>query len=364
MPTGDNLAVSEEPVYDSCMDDLNSILAATPEPDPFLDDRQPTVPDAAGVSAVPAIKDDQEEARKRTSEVFRAMLSQPASAYSDSWVAQPATSVEPEERPEDRVLSATSAHPSTTPHEEPDSTDDLDPDDSGSMRSAWVQLVLASYASAVTLALVWVLWSGRSIQTPEADAADDSSQATVPLPEPRPLRRTVAPPLPSANTTSIGKPIRLGDLDVTPVGISSGLVRLIRTIHPDEVREPKEPSLILRLQFKNLAHDHPFAPLDREFVREPSARIDDSYIEAPDGTRIPLFPLAADSEWSIAGQDFSPIAPGQAMETTLVSAAIDPAALADRLTWRVRLRTGLYSTTVLGVTFTKSQITKNPGELH
>ena len=62
--------------------------------------------------------------------------------------------------------------------------------------------------------------------------------------------------------------MRMGELEVTP--LRSGhrrwlwCARSTQRLHG----EKNAASLVLRLKFKNLSEDHPFAPLERRFLRE------------------------------------------------------------------------------------------------
>ncbi len=49
-----------------------------------------------------------------------------------------------------------------------------DDESAGDGRGIWMQLLLLSYSSAVTLGLGWVLWSGRAIHPAEERGRDDA----------------------------------------------------------------------------------------------------------------------------------------------------------------------------------------------
>ena len=75
-----------------------------------------------------------------------------------------------------------------------------------------------------------------------------------------------------------------------------------------------------------------------------------------------MYPLAIESEWSILGQEFRDLRPGQEFETLLVSAP-DSALRADGpMTWRVRLRTGINRTDDLGVRFQPADVKVEPSK--
>jgi hypothetical protein len=95
-------------------------------------------------------------------------------------------------------------------------------------------------------------------------------------------------------------------------------------------------------------------------VREREFRTFDPYIANSSGPSIRLFPLALNSEWSILGQKFPILRPGETVETFIASepGAVDH--LADAMTWRVRLWTGVYRNDMLGVPFTRDQVRRVP----
>lgn len=224
----------------------------------------------------------------------------------------------------------------------------------------WAVVVLASYASAVTLACLWLALGGRGRWrddlVPETIPADsrpdlgrraDRSQGVQP-----------ATPIPADRLTRLGQPIRTGTLEFTPLGVAVGGVTLEN--YPiggrRRVRAGGDDALWLRARFRNLSPDLIFAPLDEAFVREPDRGLPDSFIEAGNQERIYMYPLAVESEWSIVGQAFPLLRPGEVAETVVVSAtgAIDRAA--GEMTWRLRLRTGQDRTEEVGVRFDAGQI--------
>ena len=71
-----------------------------------------------------------------------------------------------------------------------------------------------------------------------------------------------------------------------------------------------------------------------------------------------MFRLAIESEWSIEGQVFPSLKPGETAETILVSEPVAMADLHGTMTWHVKLRTGPYRTDVLGVQFSVEDVIK------
>ena len=105
---------------------------------------------------------------------------------------------------------------------------------------------------------------------------------------------------------------------------------------------------MLRLRLTNVSHDQSFAPLERALCesRAPHRSVVD---RTKEGKLIGLFPLAVDSEWSIAGQEFPVLKPGESTETLIASEHGAADRLTSDMTWRVRLRIGPYKTDMIGV---------------
>ncbi len=106
------------------------------------------------------------------------------------------------------------------------------------------------------------------------------------------------------------------------------------------------------MRLKNVSNDLVLAPFDEAFVRDRLHADPDSSIETKGGgAAIAMFPLAVESEWSIVGQPFRELKPGETLETIVVSEPESTAKLAPEMIWRIRLRTDLNHTEDLGVRF-------------
>jgi hypothetical protein len=175
------------------------------------------------------------------------------------------------------------------------------------------------------------------------------------LPDPQkggPIRPEAAAPLPSRNMATLGKAVRVGDLEVTPRIITRRPVSLVRLDGTRRGTRRVQGALVLRLEFMNLSPDRSFSPIDLAFVRDSSLADDQSFIETSDGRRISMYRLATESEWSIWEQTFPRLNPGESAETIVVSVPVERKDLTGTLTWHVKLRTSTYQTDVLGVRFT------------
>jgi hypothetical protein len=215
----------------------------------------------------------------------------------------------------------------------------------------WPMVVLASYASAVTLALIW--W----VVVPRLRGRSDVDNFSAPTPVAVGTRRAdrsrevePPPPIPADRITVLGKPLVVGSLEVTPLDVSRTDVKLRRATLSGK-REEKEGgsgAMALRLRLRNTSSDAVFAPLDEAFIRDRDDGLSESFVDLDGGCRVYLYPLPVDSEWSIAGQDFPDLKPGEAKVTRVVTAADFPST-ASETTWRIELRTGLKDSAVVGI---------------
>lgn len=223
---------------------------------------------------------------------------------------------------------------------------------------SWSLLLVASYASAVTLSLIWILWTGRALShrrptsnsSTEAPAHDSDKGSRLRPALPRPAR------LPAQNLTTVETSIRLGELELVPVSISRRGIELERLDGFDGETRQIEDVLVLSVRLTNRAADLTFAPLEPAFVRSSGSADDDSFIETATGKRIPMYQLAPESEWSIHDQRFPVLKPGEAGETILVSEPVQMNDLTGPLIWHIKIRTGTYRTDVLGVQFTRENV--------
>ncbi len=211
-------------------------------------------------------------------------------------------------------------------------------------------ILLTSYASALTLALVWLIWTGRVWQSPSGPPTipTDSLEAVESGAFLQNLSR-----LPIDRRTGIGEPLRLGDLEITPLSVESREETLVSL--DGKQSKAEAGTLTLRLRLRNLSDDQEFEPLGPGFVRAPDRGLPETVLVAGDEAIFP-YPLAMQSERSIVGQDFDPLPPGSEREQIIVSApgAVDK--LAPSMTWRVRVRTAPEQTDTIGIDFQKGDV--------
>ncbi len=241
---------------------------------------------------------------------------------------------------------------------------EVDDEEDGAPRGvALSTLLLASYASAVTFGLLWVLWSGRRLR--EAPDGDEGTPAVDARPDPGKRagnsRRIAPPPVIAADhLVTLGQTIRIGALEVTPIAVTSGPIKLERTALQRETKDGGANALKLRLRIKNRSPDKVLAPLDEAFLRERVRAEPDSFLETAREDTITLYPIAVESEWSIVGQVFRDLKPGESFESIVATAPDVLDKLTPEMTWRIRLRTDINHTEDLGVRIQSDAIKPGP----
>ncbi len=232
--------------------------------------------------------------------------------------------------------------------------DEFEDDEPEARRASWPLVILASYASAMTLAFGWAWIKSRprpevaveASPAPPAPARIDSARQQG-------LSKQVEPPEPilGENFAAIGKTLRVGSLEITPEDVKREGVTLQRS-NPFARPDPKDGgkrALVLRLRLRNVTDDAAFSPLDQLYLRERGDRVVDTFVETGRNERIYPYPLAVDSEWSVVGQDFTELRPRESRVVAIVTAPEAPGDEAGPFNWRVRLRTGIGRTDVIGL---------------
>lgn len=241
-------------------------------------------------------------------------------------------------------------------------------------------LMVASYASAVTLILIYVLFL-RPVRTHQLESLPDLKP---PVDASGEVGMKVAPPqinVAPGHVLRLGESRRFGNVRVTPLKVT----RARLTFHHFDStrkskREPSAPVLKLWLKLENVSSDQTFAPLDRLVVYKrgfaDSGLIvktntflgtEAERLKGPEGHLHYLYPLPEESEWLISGQVIdNELAPGASLETFLPSEEnVD--LTGNDLVWRFQFRKGYNPgsrrgvLTLVDVRFRADQIEDEPG---
>lgn len=218
------------------------------------------------------------------------------------------------------------------------------------------QTLLISYASAVTLALAWILYQGRSQRIPAA-AVRPEPVAAVGADEEGKLagesRRVEASgPIAADRMIDLGRSRQVGSLLIKPLTVDRRSLILERTglTGKTERRDGGKRAVVLQVQLQNQSPDQVFVPVDPAFVRNRADDVSETFLHLDDGRKLYPNALAVDSEWSLVGQSFAVLRPGEARDVIFTTEANAPAD-AERLAgvWRIKLRTSVDSIALIGI---------------
>lgn len=225
-------------------------------------------------------------------------------------------------------------------------------------RRSLLLIALISYASAATLALLYLLFSLSRGRPHALESLPDVPPLDVQHGEVMKLAPADVD-LPPGHRLLLGESRRFGNILVEPLRI---VVEPVEFQHfsgrtaVDKAATP--PVLKLWLRFTNVSESQSIAPLDPDLVfrramLEHGARANQFVRrvadENTDGPQVLLYDHPISSEWDLRDQQLGVrLAPGESLETYLPSGE-EGAALSGPLVWRVHFRKG-YSPQGFGVT--------------
>jgi hypothetical protein len=187
--------------------------------------------------------------------------------------------------------------------------------------------------------------------------------------------------LPARLLTHLKKPVRVGDIEVTPVAVRRRPIVFVQRGSTAE----REGSLVLLLHVKNISEDLVFHPMDPWFDRSWKGtttldmnKMPFTYLTVCDRRFFgPINRTDQEQDERIRGQRYDrELTPGEEMDTFVCTNPDDPVAEAvescrQPLLWRVQVRRGLAeaphrgevsATAVIGVEFTRDEIEGPRGE--
>ncbi|MBT4867152.1 MAG: hypothetical protein HON53_18770 [Planctomycetaceae bacterium] len=229
---------------------------------------------------------------------------------------------------------------------------------------AWF-LMLASYASAMTIVCLWLLMRMLS-GAHQLESLEDPAEATVRDGKKFVKLYQIDMKLPHGHVLRLGESRRFGNILVEPVKVTRGPLNFV--YFSDEEAAPTAPpeataaTLKLWLRVENQSDDQTIAPLDRLMLFDNRVRNEDNYEDyrgntfvcrAADkrkgGNLFYVYDLNTSDSWDLRGQKLEPLEPGESRETYIPSSPEGIDKLKGNLVWRVHLRKG-YSPAKHGVT--------------
>lgn len=220
---------------------------------------------------------------------------------------------------------------------------------------SWPIVILGSYASAVTLALVWVLATGKTLpkfqartttRAPEARATAAPS-ASAPAP--------AASPTPPDGAVALGGRLVVGELEVRPLTILHKTVRVSSPFGLDGPSWENPDCLVLTLRLKNASKDRAMTPLEPPTSGSGGA-VEGSRVELGTNRRLSMLGLDLEGDWVIDEQSFPTIAPGATADIVLVSEPVPLERVAGPSMWWVELNAGGERKETIGVRFSRGDV--------
>lgn len=219
-------------------------------------------------------------------------------------------------------------------------------------------ILLGSYASAVTLAWVWLWLASQNARPHELESLPD----VAPLNANEFRYAPQSASMPRGHTLPLGTAQQLGAIRVEPLRVSRGVVEFTHYSAAGSTRPATAPVLKLWLRFTNVSDDQLIAPLDSKllFTRKyndlgetelanqivfPAER------KASGGSLAFMIEHPETSEWDLKGQQLGyRLKPGESLETYLPTQPGSADNLTGDLLWRVHFRKGYHAPTGHGVT--------------
>lgn len=236
---------------------------------------------------------------------------------------------------------------------------------------------VASYASAVTLACLFLLWQLSRIDEHQLESLPDK----VPAMKDNKIAFQLIPEgasMPPHHTLSLGRePVRFGNLEVSAVKVTREPLEFEYyngEVPPSDRTPPPatDPVLKLWLEFKNVGKNQIIPPFDVPkgpdgeersllYLRVTSAKDPDqvranNFVAPLDrkeqaGSRVFVYPLNLDDWWELKGQDrLRSLRPGESYTTYVPTDTENLDELDGKLVWRVQFRKGFNPESMRGVT--------------
>lgn len=244
-------------------------------------------------------------------------------------------------------------------------------------RDRLILIGLISYASAVTLILLYLFFAGRNPSPHQLESLPDVPPLEVSKGEVMRLIEADAD-MPPGHTLRLGESRRFGNILVEPLRVTREPIEFVHFSNQANLSKPKTaPVLKLWVRFTNVSDDQTIAPLDAGLLYVRTLRDSGRFRanqfvateseKSEDGQQVMVFDHPTTSEWDMAGQQLgAPLPPGDSVEIFIPTEEDGLNALTGDLVWRLHFRKG-YSprgygvTTVVEIAFDSSQIQSKAG---
>ena len=281
-------------------------------------------------------------------------ISKVSSAAQSSGTAAAESSFESHSLPhEDHAAVIAAGNAAVTPH-----TVSKPADKDHILVSKSLVLILVSYASALTIGFLYLLYYG---------SANSKDYGLESLPDPVPPKRKTSgvyqetTPMPSGHDLKIGETQQFGNIKVTVIKVTREPIRFRHFSDKSKSRLPSAPVLKLWLRFTNVSDEQEIAPLDDQLLFHRIGKDRFSYHsnqfvvqaeqkENREALRVIAFDHKIGSGWDLADLPLDkPLQPGESRDYYVPTCENELDKLTGDLLWRVHIRKG-YSARGNGVT--------------
>lgn len=220
-------------------------------------------------------------------------------------------------------------------------------------------LIVASYASAITLAFLYLWWrgaGGTTLDLPDVVPEFKNNKFGLTL--------IKEDPLPLPYRLKLGETKRYGNIEITPLKVTRGPLEFTYFNNNGTTKPPTQtPVLKLWVKFENVSDDQTFPALDEKLL---FPRVHDKENVTQDrsnnyvcqqsqrqrvGKRVPVYSLLINGDWLLKDQNLNtPIGPHKTWETYIPTNDEDLSALEGPLAWRLHFRKGYNRSSFRGVT--------------
>lgn len=219
-------------------------------------------------------------------------------------------------------------------------------------------VIVASYASAITIAFLYLWWRGSvsTLDLPDLVPAFKNNKVGLSL-----INET---PLPPAYRLKLGETRRYGNIQITPLKVTRGPLEFTYFSNAAQTKPAtSSPVLKLWVKFENVSSDQTFPALDEYLLFQ---RVHDKENATQDrtnnyvcqqterkrsGKRVPVYAFPINGEWLLKNQNLNtPLGPQDEWETYVPTNDEDLSSLEGPLTWRLHFRKGYNPKSFRGVT--------------
>ncbi|MCA9079528.1 MAG: hypothetical protein KDA58_03170 [Planctomycetaceae bacterium] len=242
-------------------------------------------------------------------------------------------------------------------------------EDQGGGKSSLAWVLLLSYASAMTLAFLFLLIRSGNPRPHHLESLPDVAPEPVNQLSYVPINATLA----LGHRMQVGDKRRFGNIEVEVRKVTYEPLQFVHYSGDRSKKKPAtDPVLKLWLKFTNVSQDQTIAPLDRTLLLRwvakagTSVEFSNQYLfpasksHDPDAI-VATYRMPQTSDWDLVGQQLDcELAPGESCETFVASTDDGSANLQGPIVWRVQFRKGFSAsgngvTTMIEVDFDRSE---------